>query len=121
MKFNSQKGEGKAGCLFWLLAALVFGMICVKAVPIKIAVMQLEDYMLELAKTQPRKDQRFFEKAIIHKSEELRLDLTKKNVKVKKYKERVVMDVQFEVPIDIVVYTYMWNVKIHLDRDLFLL
>ncbi len=121
MKFGSQQGEGKIGCLFWLLAALIFGMFCFKVVPIKMAVMQLEDYMLELAKTQPRKPQSFFEKAIIRKSEELRLDLTKKNVKVRKYKERVVMDVQFEVPVDLLFYTHIWNVKVHIDRDIFLL
>lgn len=121
MRFGSQQGEGKIGCLFWLFAALIFAMFCFKVVPVKIAVTQLEDHMLELAKTQPRKPQAFFEKSIIRKSEDLRLDLTKKNVKVKKYKERVVMDVQFDVPVDLLVYNYVWHVKIHIDRDLFLL
>lgn len=121
MRFSSQRGESKIGCIFWLLLALIFGMICFKAVPIKMAVMQLEDYMLELAKNEPRRPQSFFEKAIIHRSEELRLDLTKKNIKVKKYKERVVMEVFFDVPIDILFYTYVWNVEIKVDRDIFLL
>lgn len=121
MRFTSQRGEGKIGCIFWLIGMLIFGMVLMKVVPTKMAVMQLEDHMLELAKTQPRKSQAFFEKSIIRRSEELRLDLTKKNVKVKKYKERVVMDVQFDVPVDLLVTTYIWNVKINVDRDLFLI
>lgn len=121
MGFTSQKGEGKIGCIFWLIGALLFGMVLFKVVPVKIAVMQLEDHMVELAKTQPRKSQSFFEKSIIRRSEELRLDLTKKNVKVRKYKERVVMNVKFDVPVDLVIHTYIWNVNIEVDRDLFLL
>lgn len=121
MGFASQKGEGKIGCIFWLIAALIFAMVLFKVVPVKIAVMQLEDHMIELAKTQPRKSQSFFVKSIVRRSEELRLDLTKKNVKVRKYKERVVMEVKFDVPVDLVITNYTWNVDIKVDRDLFLL
>ncbi len=116
----TEKGEGKIGCIFWALLGLIFLLIAVKVVPIKIATMKLENHMLELAMSAARhRDRTFFEREISKKAKSLNLEIPKKQIRVKKYPERVVMDVKFTVPVDILSYTYDWNIHLHLDRDVF--
>ncbi len=115
------RGEGKIGCIFWSLAGLLFVLVAIKVVPIKIATMKLEDYMVELAMS-PRArtaDNGFFEREIESKAKYLKLPIPRKQIRAKKYPERVVMDVEFTVPVDILSFTYDWNVEIHVDRDVF--
>ena len=45
-----QRGEGRAGCIFWLAVLVVIALIGLKAVPVKYASAQLFDYMDEQAK-----------------------------------------------------------------------
>lgn len=116
-----QRGEGRIGCIFWMLVGLIFVLVAVKAVPIKIATMKLEDYMQDLAMS-PRArtaDNSFFEREIHNKAKALKLNIPRKQIRAKKYPERVVMDVEFTVPLDILSYTYDWNIEIHMDRDVF--
>ena len=120
-RMGRQLGEGKIGCLFWSLLGLLFIVVGVKVVPIKMATMQLEDRMKELAMTQPRRSKGFFEREIHNRARDLDLPVARKQIRVKKYKERVIMDVEFMVPVEIFTYTYDWNIKIHVDRDLFLM
>ncbi len=117
---GTENGEGKIGCIFWGLLGLIVLLIAVKVVPIKIATMKLEDHMLDLAMSQARhRDRSFFEREIYNKSRTLKLDIPRKQIVVKKYPERVVMDVEFVVPVDVLSYTYDWNIHLHLDRDVF--
>lgn len=121
-RIGSQKGEGKAGCLIWLLVVIMAAAVGSKVVPVKMASMKLEDHMKELAMTQPRQPQHFFEKAIFDKAKSLGLDAVRKeDVKVRKYTERVIMDVEFRQPIDIFSFTYPMRISIHIDRDIFLM
>ena len=118
---GTERGEGKIGCIFWSLAGLLFVLVAVKVVPIKIATMKLEDFMIELAMS-PRArtaDNGFFEREIHNKSKLLDLEIPRKQIRAKKYPERVVMDVEFTVPVDIISFTFDWDVKIHVDRDVF--
>ncbi len=117
---RSEKGEGKIGCIFWAFLALIFLLIAVKVVPVKIATMKLKDHMLDLTMSQARhRDNTFFELEIYNKAKALQLDVARKQIRVKKYPERVVMDVEFTVPVDILTYVYNWNVHLHVDRDVF--
>ena len=120
-RMKNEAGEGRAGCVFWILMAIVFGLIAKEVFPVKAAAIKLEDHMKDLAMTQPRKPKSFFEKAILKKAEFLDLNVSRKQIRVKKYPERVVMDVAFTTPVNVLGFTYNWNVKIHVDRDIFLL
>ena len=118
---QKEGGEGKIGCIFWSLAGLIFVLIAMKAVPIKIATMKLEDHMQELAMS-PRArtaGNDFFEREIYNKAKSLNLNVPRKQIRAKKYPERVVMDVEFTAPVEILSYTYDWNIEIHMDRDVF--
>ncbi len=121
MRQRIEAGEGKVGCIFWSLMGLIFVLVAWKVVPVKIATMKLEDHMVELAMSQRARtaDNGFFEREIQKKAKTLDLDIPRKQIRAKKYPERVVMDVEYTVPVDILSYTYDWNVEIHVDRDVF--
>ena len=121
MRQRIQAGEGRIGCIFWSLMGLIFLLVGWKVVPVKIATMKLQDHMVELAMSQRARtaDNGFFEREIHKKAKALNLDIPRKQIRAKKYPERVVMDVEFTVPVDILSYTYNWNVELHVDRDVF--
>lgn len=118
-RLGSQRGEGKIGCIFWIFVLVVAILVGSKVIPIKIATMQLEDHMKELSLSQRNRPQAFFEKEIYNRSRQLELEIPKDQIKVTKPSNRIVMDVRFTVPLDFVVYTYNWNIRIYLDRDVF--
>ena len=119
MRRPANQGEGRAGCIFWLLLALLFGIVAFQTIPVKIATMQLEDFMKELAMTQARQPQHWFERRISERAVELGLEIPKDQIRVKKYPERVIMKVEFIKVIDVLGYEHPWKIKLHLDRDLF--
>ena len=115
------RGEGKLGCILWGVLIVVVGFTAIKVVPIQFAKMKLEDRMREMALTQPRKSAQFFEKEIFNYAQELDLPVDKKKIKVRKTQKRVVMDVEFTVVLDLMITEYEWDMKIHVDRDIFLM
>ncbi len=114
-----ERGDSKVGCIFWSFVGIIFVLIAIEVVPIKIATMKLKDHMQELAMTQGRRGKDYFERSIFNKARDLKLDVPRQQIRVKKYPERVVIDVEFTVPLEILTFEYDWNVKLHLDRDIF--
>lgn len=118
-RLASQKGAGKAGCLFWILVLLIAALVASRVVPVKIATMQLEDFMKDLPAHHPQQTQSFYEREIANRARELGLQIPKDRIRVRKQSERVIMDIQFTVPLDFVVYEHQWNVQIYQDLDIF--
>ena len=118
---GTQRGEGTAGCLFWILILIVVGMVSAKVIPVKIAKMQLKDHMNEIAQRHQWKNSDWFERSIYRRARDLDLDVKRNQIKVRKSDRRVRMDVEFRVPLDFGFYTYVWDVHISLDRDIFLM
>ncbi|MDA8015897.1 MAG: hypothetical protein MPN21_00500 [Thermoanaerobaculia bacterium] len=116
------RGEGKAGCIVWLLIVAFVGLAAQRIVPAKVAAMQLEDYMEELAMMPATARQKpdFFVKKIVGRADELRLPVKKEDVTVKKTAKRVVMTVKYTLVVDLLVFEYPMNFDIHLDRQIFL-
>lgn len=120
MRRFGTRGEGRAGCIFWISLAVIVALVAFEVIPIKIATMQLEDHMKELAMTQPRKGQDWFEKKIRERADELDLEIPKEQVKVRKKPNRIIMEVKFTKRIVVLGFDYDWDIEINLDRDLFL-
>lgn len=118
---SDSPGEGRLGCILWLSFACVCFMIAYQVLPAKMAAMQLEDYMQELAMSHPRKPSGYFEKEIYLKSKQLDIMVKRDDIKVKKYPERVVMQAEFTKEINLFSFKYNWRFKIKVDRDIFLI
>lgn len=120
-RFDRQRGEGRAGCIFWTLVLVVGVMISSKVIPVKIATAELKDKMEEAAQLMPRGTQKDYIDFIVSSAVERDLPVTRKNVTIKKSANRVVMDVEFTVVLDFIITDYRWDISLHVDRDIFLI
>ncbi len=118
---GSESGEGKAGCVFWVLLLLVGGVAASKMIPVEVSKMKLKEHMQELALTLPRGSEQLFKKEIANKARYLEIALPKDQIRVKKYEDRVIMEVEYTVPLDFYAFQWDWVRKIYVDEDIFLI
>ena len=118
---RSERGEGNLGCILWLVALAIVGLIAWKAVPVKIQSSELYDYMDELAKfNSARTPTEDLSKMIMDKGHQLGIEMQKGDVRVERSNDHVVMEVDYTVPLDILGITYNWHFHQKLDRPIFI-
>ncbi len=116
-----QRGEGKAGCIIWVLLLLVGGLAAWRMVPPKIADMQLRDHVDEISKLEPRKDGDWFRTSIYNRAKDLGIPLKKKDIKVDKTLRRVQVEMEYTVQLNFFVTVREWKFAHKLERDIFLM
>lgn len=115
------RGEGRLGCILWLLVAGVVGMIAVKAVPVKLTDVEFADYIEEQAQFSGRASGETIQKRILKRAKELDIPLKQKNLRVEKSTRRVRIQCSYTVTLDFGVYSYDWEFEHDLDRPIFLI
>lgn len=113
-------GEGKLGCILWLLLFAAAGLIAWKMIPVKIASSQLYDYMEDEAKFSAGNTVEVLEKRILDKALELDLPVKKEDIKVEKVGDNIKMRAVFNVPIEFPGYTYVWHFDHQLNRPIYI-
>lgn len=117
-----QRGEGRIGCIIWTLILAAGILVSAKVIPYQIALAEFKDDLKGVAQTMPRgTEQQFINFIYKTGTEKYDLPIDRKRIKVQKSKKRVVMDVEFTITLDFLVYTHTWPVSIHIDRDIFLI
>ena len=97
-------------------------MIGWKAVPVRIDVSTLTDFMIEQAKfSTQRTTANQIQSRILRKAKELELPIRKSDIKVRKTAGRVIMECKFMVPLDFPFYTYEWTFDLMVDRPIFII
>ena len=118
---NAERGEGNLGCIVWLLVLGLAVMICVKAVPVKIASAEMYDYMDEVARTTGvNTTAEEVKKAILLRAADLKLPVSKDQVTVVREGDRLKMRAEYTVPLEFPGYTYNWRFVHELDRPIFI-
>ncbi len=117
----SQRGEGKAGCIFWIVLALIGGLIAAQWIPAKIADMQLGDHMDEMAKLYPRATGKTFRDEIMKRAKDLEIPLDPENVLIEKNLRRVRMRVSYTRELNFIVTTVEWKFEHDMERDIFIM
>ena len=116
----AERGEGNLGCILWLLVLGLAVMIAWKAIPVKMASAELYDYMDEVARaTGVNTTAEEVSKAILQRAVDLKLPLTKENLKVIRDGDRLIMRAEYTVPVDFPGYTYHWHFVHEMDRPIF--
>lgn len=118
-QLHPRRGDGKLGCVIWLLVLLAFVMIAMKLIPIKLASSELYDFMEEQAMFAGRRKADVLKKAILHRAKELELPLDEKNIKVERLGGRIRMRCNYTVQVEFPGYTYDWNFEHYVDRPVF--
>lgn len=117
----AERGEGNLGCIVWLLVLGLAVMICVKAVPVKIASAEMYDYMDEVARsTGVNTTAEEVKKAILQRAADLKLPVNKDQVTVVREGDRLKMRAEYTVPLEFPGYTYNWHFVHELDRPIFI-
>jgi hypothetical protein len=121
MPRRAERGEGNLGCILWLAALALVTLIAWKAVPVKIQSSELYDYMDELAKfNSARTPPEDLAKMIINRAHGLGIPMQKGDVKVEHNGDRIFIEVDYTVPLDILGMTYQWHFHQKLDRPIFI-
>lgn len=113
------RGEGKIGCIFWVLVLLVAGMIAVKVVPVKIQSAEFYDYMEEQAKFGLQATPEGIKQQILQKARDLDLPVKADNLTVQRVAEEIRIHCKYQVPIEFPGYTYVWKFDEKINRPLF--
>lgn len=121
MPRRSERGEGNMGCILWLLALGLTVLIAWKAVPVKLQSTELYDHMEELAKfAAARTPPDELKKSILYRAKQLDIPLEKKDVTVERKGDRIYMEVEYTIPVELPFYSWQWHFKQKLDRPIFI-
>ena len=116
-----ERGEGNLGCILWLLALGLAVLIAWKAIPVKLQSTELYDFMDELAKfSAARTPPDELEKQIQDRAKQLNIPLEKRNIRVERNGDRIYMEVEYTLPVELPGYTYQWHFKQKVDRPIFI-
>ena len=115
-----QAGQGKIGCVIWLVCFAIAAMVAYKMIPVKVKTAELYDFMVDQAKWASNLTNDALEKNILTKAAELGLPLEEKGVTVYKDRDRVRMEAIYTVPIEFPGYTYRWEFHQLVDRNIYI-
>ena len=121
MKSYRESGEGKFQFIVWLLIFIGVGMAAFEWVPQRIAVAELEDYMVESAQRAHQATPKQLKANILYKAEQLGLPLEKDKVQVSKKQGIIKIDAEYVVVLEFPFYTHTWNVNHNLERSFFII
>jgi hypothetical protein len=115
------RGAANIGCIVWLLVIALVGYVLYKVVPVKIATSTFYDTMQEQAAFGSIKSQQQIEYEILRKAEQLKLPVTKENLKITKSREAIQVEAHYEMVIDFFggAYKYVWKFDPVVARPLF--
>lgn len=120
-RWRFQRGDVPVGCLVGMAVALLVVLICIKVVPIRINVGELDKEIATLADRANRRDynDKRILKDILAAAETLDIPVSKKDVTIKRTSSRIKIDVVYDIPIEFPGYTYIWHKEHHHDRPIF--
>ena len=115
-----QAGQGKIGCVLWVLAFVIAAMAATKMIPVRVKVGQLTDYASEQAKWAASQPADKIRTRLHNKARELELPVSKEQIKVTRTAAKLKVQMTFMVPIEFPGYTYEWNFDIDREWDIFI-
>jgi hypothetical protein len=104
------RGAGNIGCLLWLIVVVAVGHVLWKVVPVKIRSSEFYDVMQEQASFGSIKSEQQIQYEILRRAQELRIPVTKENLKVTRARESVTVEAHYQIPLEFFggLYKYVW-------------
>jgi hypothetical protein len=102
-----------------LLVFLVALFIAYKLIPVKVRAADLRQTVTDEAKSAGSRNDAVIMKSILEKAQANNLPVAEENVQINRTSNRIVIDVEYTVPIEFPGYTYKWNFHHHMDNPIF--
>lgn len=116
----TQRGEGRAGCIFWVFVLLITALIGFKVVPVKYRNSQIYDFMYEQAKYAQQARPERIRKDVLRRARELKIPLDPKKLVIKRQGGRILLQMEYEEVLEFPGYTYTWHFKEVVDEPVFI-
>src|SRR5688572_31756120 len=118
---RSVRGAGQIGCILWLVVIAIVGHVLWKVVPVKIRTSTFYDSMQEQASFGSIKSVQAIEWEVLRRAEELRIPVTKENLKVTRIRNAVIVEAHYTIEIEFFggAYKYVWKVDPVVERPTF--
>lgn len=115
------RGKGQLGCLIWLGVLLVVGHVLWKVVPVKVRSSTFLDAMQEQAAFGSIKSTQAIEYEVLRRAEELRIPVTKENLKVTRTRNSVIVEAHYQIVVELFggAYKYVWKFDPVVERPTF--
>lgn len=121
MNTRNQRGEGRLGMLFALaiLGTAIFAGV--KYVPVRVTAYEFHDEIRQAARygAAYNKTAKFVENSIHEIADDLDIPLTKTSLHVRRTRSAIVVEVNYEQPIDFAVTTYVYKFDTKEEAPLF--
>lgn len=114
-------GQGRFGCILWAVALGLAVLVAWKAVPVKLADVELADFIEQQVQFAGGSTDEQIRKRILQRAKELDIPLDPKNLEIKKGSQRIQLHCTYSVELDFSVYTYVWNFEHEFDRPIFII
>lgn len=118
--WRSQRGEIQVGCIIGAIILLLAVVLAMKAVPAMLAVGDLQAEIVSQAEKAgiPRYSNEVIHQRLMEKVRELELPVEEENIKIKRTKRRIIIVVEYELELNFVVYTYLWQKRHEVERSI---
>jgi hypothetical protein len=118
---SAARGAGNIGCLLWLIVLVAVGHVLWKVVPVKVRSSEFYDVMQEQASFGSIKSEAAIQYEVLRRAQELRIPVTKDNLKVIRSREAVTVEAHYQIPIEFFggAYTYVWKFDPVVSRPTF--
>ena len=120
--WRRQRGEISPGCIVGIIILLVAAFVGIKTVPVMMRVYEFADEVSRIAdkaNTITWKNPERMRGQLFRKSQELRLPIDPKAIKITRTEKNLTIDVAYDLEIDYGVYTYVWHREESQFRPLF--
>lgn len=118
---HSARGAGNIGCLLWVVVIVLVGHVLWKVVPVKVRTSTFYDSMQEQASFGSIKSVQAIEWEVLRRAEELKIPVTKQNLKVTRARNSVTVEAHYTITIDFFggAYKYVWKFDQVVERPTF--
>ena len=117
---HGERGEGRIGALIALAVVGIAIFLGVKVIPVRVAAYEFRDFVeQECRYAAVRKHDGEVRQRILEKAEELRIPLDPKRLKLERTRSEMIITADFEHPIDLKVYTYVFKYEVAERAPLF--
>lgn len=118
---RSARGAGNIGCVLWVVVIVLVGHVLWKVVPVKIRTSTFYDTMQEQASFGSIKSVQAIEWEVLRRAEELRIPVTKENLKVTRARNAVTVEAHYTITVEFFggAYKYVWKFDQVVERPTF--